>query len=92
MPLVKACTVAQFNTPFTRPTGYRKRAYTFSFCSKSLNVLAPTDLAHLKLKEASLFLHLLCDLGTADLRPNHPVLSGMLLFLLLNLGAARSTE
>lgn len=71
---------------------FNKRMYTFSFCSVSLTVLAATYLTHLKLKEAPLLLHLLCYLGPADLRPDHSVLSGVLLFLLLNLGAARSTK
>lgn len=46
------------------------------------------DLTHLQLEESPLLLHLLCDFRPADLRPDHPVLSCMLLLLLLYLGAA----
>ena len=46
-------------------------------------------LAHLQLEEAPLLLHLLCDLGAADLRADHAVLSSMLLLLLLDLGAVQ---
>lgn len=43
-----------------------------------------TYLTHLKLKEASLFLHLFCDLSPGDLRTDHPMLFGMFPFLLLD--------
>lgn len=45
-------------------------------------------LAHLQLEEPPLLLHLLGDLGAADLRADHPVQLGVLLLLLLDFGAA----
>lgn len=47
----------------------------------------PPHLAHLQLKEAPFLLHLLRDLGPADLRADHPVQPGMLLLLLLDFGS-----
>lgn len=45
-------------------------------------------LAHLQLEEPPLLLHLLGDLGAADLRADHAVQAGVLLLLLLDLGSA----
>lgn len=44
-----------------------------------------TDLTHLELEETPFLFHLLCDLCPSDLRADHPVLLGMLSFLLLYL-------
>lgn len=52
--------------------------------------MAPTNLTHLQLEESSLFLHLFSDFCPADFRPNHPMLSRMLLLFLFYLGAGKS--
>lgn len=44
-----------------------------------------THLAHLELKQASFFLHLLRDLSPSDFSTDHPMLLGMLPLLLLYL-------
>ena len=54
--------------------------------------LLSTDLTHLQLEEPPLLLHLLCDLGAADLRADHAVLPSVLLLLLLDLGAEEGGE
>lgn len=49
-------------------------------------------LAHLQLEQPPLLLHLLCNLSTAELSANHPVLPGMLPLLLLSLRSAEITH
>lgn len=44
-----------------------------------------TYLAHLQLEETALLLHLFCYFSPGDLRADHPVLLGVLSFLLLDL-------
>lgn len=49
-------------------------------------------LTHLKLKEASLLLHLFCDLSSANLRSDQSVLFGMFALFFLNLISVKKTE
>lgn len=48
-------------------------------------------LTHLQLEQPPLLLHLLCDLCSCDLSPDHPVLFGVFSLLLLDLCAEKQT-
>ena len=50
-----------------------------------------SDLTHLQLEEPALLLHLLCNLGSGDLSPDHSVLLGVFPFLLLDLGTGNGS-